>query len=739
MESLPSEQSVRPDGELLRRYLDCRDDVALTELITRHAALVRGVCRRVLGNSPDADDAFQATFLVLVRSGGRILRPQSLAAWLFGVAHRISKRQRRQRGLPAQSVREDQVMIEHDPLAELAARYDISLFDAELARLPEKYRAPIVLHHLEGKSQREVAAELQLTEGAVDGLLKRGRNELRLRLARQGVVFGVTLAAVQSAQNAVAALPPHSLIETTVQGMLLHDPMLHAEPINTPVARLAHQEMSTMALFQVTRVTAWTLVGSLFLGAAGVGVSTARHHPSTNQAAVIASELAVAKSDAQPQANLEAATSVEPTDEAQPNPEPSIAENLADKIEFNAAKAPADIAGIILDVDQKNKTVQLSISIDDGVRNGMRFQISTGTGDERKSKATLEVIRVDADTSTARIVEEDSQNPIAQGDRVDSPQPPRSHAGEKIALVGDIDLDGDGKSDREMFHKLLREAGIKISGEVDDAGDRTGDKLSEGTKFLVVGSIPAVPGGRRNPEFERVAKAMDHLKDLRKEASLSGVRMVSLNDFLDYIGQPKANPVPDPEKPRPKDFRQRPASEVRIEAALHEQTEISFVETSLKDSLDFIKDLHNIPVIIREAEITEDGGSADQRVNIEFSGGKLESALDLMLQPLGLDYLIDKEVLLITTTTKAAEHRELRVYNLDDFLPMFDNVPLKDEKITERMVSAIQKAVGGTWDPEKPSGTMSLTGAGLVVRTNQRTHREIENLIEQLRRAEEAK
>ena len=166
------EHASRPDGELLQRYLDSRDDVALAELVRRHAPVVRGVCQRILGDSPDADDAFQATFLVLIRCGERIRKPQSLAAWLFGVAHRIARRQRIQRAQPMQSLREEQAMVASDPLTELANRHDVALFDAELARLPEKYRAPIVLHHLEGKSQREVAAELQLTEGAVDGLLK---------------------------------------------------------------------------------------------------------------------------------------------------------------------------------------------------------------------------------------------------------------------------------------------------------------------------------------------------------------------------------------------------------------------------------------------------------------------------------------------------------------------------------------------------------------------------------------
>ncbi len=105
MPSLPTEPAPRSDGELLRLFLMSRDQTSLTELVTRHAAMVRGVCQRLLGNTPDADDAFQATFLVLVRQGDRIRRPQSLAAWLYGVAQRIAQRVRRQRSRAANSCR----------------------------------------------------------------------------------------------------------------------------------------------------------------------------------------------------------------------------------------------------------------------------------------------------------------------------------------------------------------------------------------------------------------------------------------------------------------------------------------------------------------------------------------------------------------------------------------------------------------------------------------------------------
>src|SRR3569623_453774 len=97
MESLVAQNPLRSDRELLRKFREFRDEQAVTELITRHAALVRGVCQRLLGNSADADDAFQATCVVLIRKGEGLRVEGSLAGWLYAVAYRIARRQRRER------------------------------------------------------------------------------------------------------------------------------------------------------------------------------------------------------------------------------------------------------------------------------------------------------------------------------------------------------------------------------------------------------------------------------------------------------------------------------------------------------------------------------------------------------------------------------------------------------------------------------------------------------------------
>src|SRR6516162_3822893 len=155
------------DAELLGRFHRRRDEGALEALLRRHGPMVLGVCRRVLGNDHDADDAFQAVFLVLIRRAGSVQSPHLLAGWLHGVAVRVAGKARR-RGARRRE-RELQVL----PMPERAARpepgpSDLRLvLDAELARLPERYRAAVALCDLEGHTRKEAARRLACPEGTL--------------------------------------------------------------------------------------------------------------------------------------------------------------------------------------------------------------------------------------------------------------------------------------------------------------------------------------------------------------------------------------------------------------------------------------------------------------------------------------------------------------------------------------------------------------------------------------------
>jgi RNA polymerase sigma factor (sigma-70 family) len=188
------------DGALLERFVRCRDEGAFAELLARHGPMVLGVCRRTLGDAHAAEDAAQAAFLVLARRAAAVRPPERLAAWLYGVARHLALKCRRadarRRRREAQAVRRPSP----DPLAEVSARELLLLLDAEVARLPEAYRLPVLLCGLEGLSQDEAARRLGWTPGSVKGRLERGRARLHVRLARRGIALSVALAAAAVSQ-----------------------------------------------------------------------------------------------------------------------------------------------------------------------------------------------------------------------------------------------------------------------------------------------------------------------------------------------------------------------------------------------------------------------------------------------------------------------------------------------------------------------------------------------------------
>jgi RNA polymerase sigma factor (sigma-70 family) len=163
------------DAQLLGRFIGQRDEQAFETLLRRHGPMVLGVCRRVLGNEADADDAFQATFLVLVRKAGSLTRQALVSNWLYGVAHRTALKAKAMNR--TRRVRENEAARSALAAAAHASRQPDELLeriDDELSRLPEKYRLPIILCELEGKSLKEAAGLLGCPNGTVASRLARG-------------------------------------------------------------------------------------------------------------------------------------------------------------------------------------------------------------------------------------------------------------------------------------------------------------------------------------------------------------------------------------------------------------------------------------------------------------------------------------------------------------------------------------------------------------------------------------
>jgi RNA polymerase sigma factor (sigma-70 family) len=182
-----------PDRDLLERFVACGDGTAFEAIIRRHGSMVLGVCRRVLGHAQDAEDAFQATFLLLFRRAARLGRPELLGNWLYGVAYRVALDARR--SACRRRAREVQVqeLPEREAPLQKTDRDVSAVLDRELSRLPEKYRTALVVCDLEGRPRSEAARHLGWPEGTVAGRLARARRLLARRLSGRGVTLATAV------------------------------------------------------------------------------------------------------------------------------------------------------------------------------------------------------------------------------------------------------------------------------------------------------------------------------------------------------------------------------------------------------------------------------------------------------------------------------------------------------------------------------------------------------------------
>jgi RNA polymerase sigma factor (sigma-70 family) len=255
------------DGELLARFLSSRDDDALAALVRRHAPMVWGVCRRLLHNHHDAEDAFQATFLVLVRKAADV-PGQAVANWLYGVARQTAVRLRATAAKRGR--RETQAATMPEPTVAEVRDADLqTALDEELSRLPDHYRGVIILCDLEGMTRKEAARQLGIPEGSVASRLARARALLAKRLTQRGVASsGWSAAAVLSAGSASA---PPALAASTIKAACLLAAGRAAGVVSAKVAALTEGMVKAMFATTIKTVLAVVLVVGLALaGAAGM-------------------------------------------------------------------------------------------------------------------------------------------------------------------------------------------------------------------------------------------------------------------------------------------------------------------------------------------------------------------------------------------------------------------------------------------------------------------------------------
>ncbi|HYH65535.1 MAG TPA: sigma-70 family RNA polymerase sigma factor [Urbifossiella sp.] len=259
---METDREALTDGQLLDRFIADRDGDALGALVRRHAPMVWGVCRRALHNPHDAEDAVQATFLVLVRRAASVSPRGMVGNWLYGVALRTANKAA---AIAARRrVREQQMTDFPEPADEdLALWEDVRpVLDRELGRLPDRYRAAVVLCDLEGLTRQEAARQLGLPEGTVASRLVRGRALLARRLMRYNLFVAAGSLAAAMARGVASAAPPPGLAEAAVTAGI-------TGAVPPPVAALTEGVLRAMFISKLKTVAVLGLAGLALLAGAG--------------------------------------------------------------------------------------------------------------------------------------------------------------------------------------------------------------------------------------------------------------------------------------------------------------------------------------------------------------------------------------------------------------------------------------------------------------------------------------
>jgi RNA polymerase sigma factor (sigma-70 family) len=253
--TLLRESAGVPDDHLLECYVSGHDEAAFEALVRRHGPMVLGVCRRVLRNEADAEDAFQAVFLVLVRKAASIRCRKKLSNWLYGVAHNTALKARAMIHKRGRKEREAGATEQAGASEEMWQRVQLML-DAELSRLPDKYRVPIVLCELEGKPIKEAARQLGWPQGTLATRLARGRELLRRRLSDHGVELSGAVLAAALFHGSACARVPALLVSSTVKaaGLFAAAPAT-TTAISMHVAALTQGVLNTMLLTKLKIAT----------------------------------------------------------------------------------------------------------------------------------------------------------------------------------------------------------------------------------------------------------------------------------------------------------------------------------------------------------------------------------------------------------------------------------------------------------------------------------------------------
>jgi RNA polymerase sigma factor (sigma-70 family) len=363
------------DQVLLQRFTRDRDEVAFETLLRRHGPMVLRVCRRVLPDSADAEDVFQATFLVLTRKATALQGHESAAGWLHEVAYRLALKVRgestRRRFHETHAPRR----TPYDALAEITGRELVSALDEELARLSEKDRLPLVLCYLEGLTQDEAGKRLGLSLSTLKRRLERGRERLRIRLTKRGLALSAALSSALLSPATASALPP-ALLKATLQAAT-SVATGQAAAISANVSALTQGVIKAMFVSKLKTIA----MAVLIISAVGVGSGALALHRSAQAAdgAQVAQAASQDQKSERPQQDKPPANSLRETREIVP---PGAKDDMA-----------AEVHSLVFSADgEKLASVDAGgVAVIRNVETGMALRRFGGPGEAKDFRGVLSV------------------------------------------------------------------------------------------------------------------------------------------------------------------------------------------------------------------------------------------------------------------------------------------------------------------------------------------------------------
>jgi RNA polymerase sigma factor (sigma-70 family) len=262
--------SQRPDGELLGQFSAGRDPMAFAALVSRHGPMIFHLCRRILRNEHDAEDVFQATFLVLARRANAIRQRESIGGWLYEVAYRLAVKARAAAARRCARERQSSARESCGPLDEISVAEAQEILDQELARLPDKFRNPLVLCCLQGLARDEAARQLGWPTSVLKSRLEQARQRLRVRLARRGLDLATVLGVTLLGGRATATVPA-VLFNSTVHAVgVVAAGGAAASVVSTQAAALTSEVLNAMFLSKLKVLLVFALGLGLVASATGL-------------------------------------------------------------------------------------------------------------------------------------------------------------------------------------------------------------------------------------------------------------------------------------------------------------------------------------------------------------------------------------------------------------------------------------------------------------------------------------